>query len=158
MAEPHWLHFASCLLCLQSHLPSFLGNVALVFPVKAPKPGRYPTALPLPLSDMKTARMPATHTEPPWFLEVWTCFSLVRKLSTKWSHSVVFDLCNPMDCILPGSSIHGIFQARILEWVAISFFRGSSQPRDRIQVSRTAGRLFTVWATREAPSNWQETS
>ena len=41
----------------------------------------------------------------------------------------MFDLCNPMDCILPGSSIHGIFQARILEWVAISFFRGSSQPR-----------------------------
>ena len=39
-------------------------------------------------------------------------------------------LCDPMDCSLPGSSIHGIFQARILEWVAISFSRGSSQPRD----------------------------
>ena len=43
-------------------------------------------------------------------------------------------LCDPMDCSLPGSSVHGIFQARILEWVAISFSRGSSQPRDRTHV------------------------
>ena len=47
-------------------------------------------------------------------------------------------LCNPMDCSLPGSSVHGIFQASILEWVAISFSRGSSWPRDRTQVSHTA--------------------
>ena len=59
-------------------------------------------------------------------------------------------LCDPMDCSLPGSSVHGIFQARILEWVAISFSRGSSQPRDQTQVSHNAGRLFTIWATREA--------
>ena len=52
-------------------------------------------------------------------------------------------LCDPMDCSLPGSSDHGIFQARILEWVAISFSRGSSQPRDPTQVSCTAGRFFT---------------
>ena len=43
-------------------------------------------------------------------------------------------LCNPVDCILPGSSIHGILQARILEWVTISFFRRSSKPRDRTLV------------------------
>ena len=49
----------------------------------------------------------------------------------------------------PGSSIHGIFQARVLEWVAISFSRGSSQPRDRTWVSHTAGRRFTLWTTRE---------
>ena len=55
-----------------------------------------------------------------------------------------------MDCSLPGSSVHGIFQARVLEWVAISFSRGSSQVRDRTQVSRIAGRCFTLWATREA--------
>ena len=55
-----------------------------------------------------------------------------------------------MDYSLPGSSIHGTFQARILGWVAISFSRGSSWPRDRTQVSRTAGRFFTIWATREA--------
>ena len=52
-----------------------------------------------------------------------------------------------MDCSLPCSSIRGIFQARILEWVAISFSRGSSQPRDQTQVSCTAGRFFTVWAS-----------
>ena len=47
-------------------------------------------------------------------------------------------LCKPMDCI-----VHGILQARILEWVAFPFFRGSSQPRDRTQVSRIAGGFFT---------------
>ena len=55
-----------------------------------------------------------------------------------------------MDCSPPGSSVHGLLQARILDWVAIPFFRGSSQPRDRTWVSCTAGRFFTVWATREA--------
>ena len=45
---------------------------------------------------------------------------------------------DPMDCSPPGSSVHGIFQARVLEWAAISFSRGSSQPRDQIQVSCTA--------------------
>ena len=55
-----------------------------------------------------------------------------------------------MDCSPPGSSIHGIFQARILEWVAIAFSRGSSQPRDWTQVSCITGRFFTYWATREA--------
>jgi len=58
-------------------------------------------------------------------------------------------LCHPMDCSLLGSSVHGIFQARILEWVAISFSTGSSQPRDRSQVSHIVGRRFTVWAARE---------
>ena len=58
-------------------------------------------------------------------------------------------LCDPMDCSLLRSSIHGIFQARVLEWGAVSFSRGSSWPRDWIQVSRTVGRHFTVWATRE---------
>ena len=60
-------------------------------------------------------------------------------------------VCNPVDCSLSGSSIHGILQARILEWVAISFSRGSSQPRDRIWVSCIAGRCFNLWATRDAP-------
>ena len=59
-------------------------------------------------------------------------------------------LCNPMNCSLPASSIHGIFQARILEWFAISFSRGSSWPRDWTWVFHIAGRLFTIWATRES--------
>ena len=58
-------------------------------------------------------------------------------------------LCDPTDVILPGSEIHGIFQARILEWAAISFSRGSSQPRDRTRVSCVADRRLIVWATRD---------
>ena len=58
-------------------------------------------------------------------------------------------LCDPMDCHLPGSSVHGILQARILEWVAISFCRRSFQPRDWTQVSHIIGRCFTIWATKE---------
>ena len=54
-----------------------------------------------------------------------------------------------MDCSLPGSSIRGILQARLLEWVAISFSRGSSQPKNRTWVSRIAGRFFSNWVTRE---------
>ena len=54
-------------------------------------------------------------------------------------------LCDPMDCIPPGSYVHGILQARILEWVVIPFSRGSFQPRGWTQVSCTAGRFFTVW-------------
>ena len=48
-------------------------------------------------------------------------------------------LCDPMDCSPPGSSVHGMFHARVLEWGAISFSRGSSQPRGQTQVSRIAG-------------------
>ena len=58
-------------------------------------------------------------------------------------------LCNPMDYNLPGFSFHGILQARILEWVAIPFCRGSYWPRNQTRVSSTAGGLFTVWTTRE---------
>ena len=53
-------------------------------------------------------------------------------------------LCNPMDYSLPCSSVHGILQARILEWVAMSSSVGSSQPRDQTQVSYIAGRFFTI--------------
>ena len=58
-------------------------------------------------------------------------------------------LCDSMDCSPTGSSVHGILQARILEWVAIPFSRGSSRPKDQTQVSCTEGRFFAVWATRK---------
>ena len=58
-------------------------------------------------------------------------------------------LCDPMDYSLPGSSVHGIFQAIVLEWIAISFSRESSWPRDWTRVSCIVDRRFTVWATRE---------
>ena len=61
-------------------------------------------------------------------------------------------LCDPMDCSLPGFSVHGLFQSGTLEWVAISFSRGSSPPRDWTWISCIAGRFFTNWATRTPQS------
>ena len=75
----------------------------------------------------------------------------------KWSDwkfkitMIKMSLCDPMDYSLPGSSIQGIFQARIMEWAAISFFGRSSQPRGWTRVSCTVGRSFTIWATRKVP-------
>ena len=80
-------------------------------------------------------------------LQTLYSFVLVLCLVTQWCPT----LCDPVDCSPPSSSVHGILQARILEGVAISFSRGSSQPRDWTQVSCIAGRFFTIWATREAP-------
>ena len=65
-------------------------------------------------------------------------------------------LCYPIACSPPGSSVHGILQERIVEWVAISFSRGSSWPRDRTQVSRIEGRCFNLWATREALNKYKQ--
>ena len=76
----------------------------------------------------------------------------ITLLKWRWSEEKVTQLCptlwDPMDYI-----VHGILQARILEWVAFLFFRGSSQPRDWTQVSCIAGRFYTSWATREALAN-----
>ena len=71
--------------------------------------------------------------------------SLPQKVKSEVAHSCP----TLLDCSPPGSSIHGIFQARILERVAISFFRGSFPPRNWTSVSYIAGRFFTDWATRE---------
>ena len=76
---------------------------------------------------------------------------LVSLSCNQWNCLAVSDSVIPWS--LPGSSIHGIFQARVLEWISISFSRGSSWSRDWTQVSRIAGRCFTVWATREAQSS-----
>ena len=84
-----------------------------------------------------------SHQESPQYILIHTLRVKVKLLS----HVRLF--ATPMDCSLPGSSVHGIFQARTLEWVAISFPRGSSPPRDWNQVSHIVGRRFTVWATRE---------
>ena len=63
-------------------------------------------------------------------------------------------LCYPMDCSLVGASVLGIFQTRILEWVAMPSSRGSSQPRNQTQVSCIAGGFFTICATREVHEYW----
>ena len=90
-----------------------------------------------------------------WLKVLTFTFLQFCRLEVQWVKVLVTKLCptllTPMDCSLPGSSVHGIFQARILEWVAISFSRGSSWPTDWTQVSCIAGRFFTIWATREAP-------
>ena len=64
------------------------------------------------------------------------------------------NFCNLMDWSLPGFSVHGISQARILEWLAISFSRGSSWPRDQTWVSCIAGGFFTIWATNKPQQPW----
>ena len=79
-------------------------------------------------------------------LIIWKC-----AIQWHWDKSLAQScptLCDPVDCSPPGSSVHGILQARILEWVAVSFSRGSSRPRDRTRVSCVAGRCFNLWATR----------
>ena len=90
---------------------------------------------------------------PPHHLSFWTLSSSPvlsnRNIMWKWSHSVMSDSLWPLDCSPPSSSVHGILQARILEWGAIYFSRESSRPRDWTQVSRIVGRRFTIWATRE---------
>ena len=83
-----------------------------------------------------------------WIPKCWVCMLVTPSCPT---------LCDPMRCSPPGSSVHGTLQARILEWVATPFSRGSSWPGDRTQISCTAGRLFTIWATREAPKCWGRT-
>ena len=64
-------------------------------------------------------------------------------------------LWDTTDCSLPGSSVHGTFQARILQWIAISFSRGSSWPRNRTGISCIASGFLTNWAIREAPNSTQ---
>ena len=81
-------------------------------------------------------------------MQFFFCISCAWVQCVCVSHSVMSDLCDPMDYTPPGSSLHGILQARILEWVAISFSRGSSRPRDRTQVSCIAGRCSTVCASK----------
>ena len=74
-----------------------------------------------------------------------------NSLYSQWKWS---DLLSHIQHFATPWTIHGILQARILQWVAFLFSKGSSQPRDRTQVSRTGGGFFTSWATREAQEHW----
>ena len=80
---------------------------------------------------------------------IWKSKHNDNKKSESEVAQLCLTLCDPMDCSLPGFSIHGIFQARVLEWFAISFSRGSFQPRDWTRVSCVVSRRFTIWATKE---------
>ena len=110
------------------------------------------------ISSWKTGTSRAAHTSQDWdhekghllgFLSV-TPFSDLESESEVAQSCPAF--CDPMDHNLPGFSIHGIFQARVLEWVATSFSTISSPPRDQTCVSHIIGRHFTVWATKEVYS------
>ena len=107
-----------------------------------------------------SSSLPGIESEPPalgaWSLSPWTTREVPKR-----NHSLKtfrcclitqlrLTLCDPKDCSPPGSFVHGIFQARILEWVAISFSRGSSWARDQIQVSCVGKWILNHWATREA--------
>ena len=83
---------------------------------------------------------------------LWKVQVQVQVLVAQWYPT----LCGPMDCSLPGSSIHGISQAGMVEWIAISFSKGSSQPRNRTQVSCIAGKFFTDWATWETQAQLEK--
>ena len=76
-------------------------------------------------------------------------YVVARRSEVKWKSLSHIQLRDPMDY-----TVHGILQARILEWVAFPFSRESSQPRDQTQVSGTAGRFFTSWAIMEAQEYW----
>ena len=85
------------------------------------------------------------------FLESWTSHLMTKTAISLLRRCLI--LFNPLDCSPPGSSIHEIFQAKILEWVAFSFSSRSSCPRDWTQVScisSIAGTFFTRWAIGEA--------
>ena len=85
-------------------------------------------------------------------LTCWVSYALQLRACISWGASVrrcihsqsSLTLCEPMDCSSPGSSVHGISQARTLEWVACSSSRGSSRPRDRTYISCLAGGFFTT--------------
>ena len=79
-----------------------------------------------------------------------TYLNIVKAIYDSEITQLCLTLCDPVECSLPGSSFHGILQARVLEWVAISFSRGSSRPSDQSQISRIPDRCFNLWATREA--------
>ena len=93
---------------------------------------------------------PSYSSAPSWGPQINSSLESLLESESEVSQSCL-TLCNHMDCSLRCSSVHGIFQARVLEWVAISFSRGYFGPRDWTQVSHIAGRSFTIWATREVP-------
>ena len=108
------------------------------------------------LSPCLLTYMPSTS----WETLGWNKHKLESRLPAAAAKSLqsCLTLCGPMDCSLPGSSIHGIFQARVLEWVAISFSRVSSWPRDRTQVSRIVSKTLYLLSHQGNPCiywvNW----
>ena len=115
-----------------------------------PDPGIEPTSPALQADSLFTELLASFHYQ--WWKQQQALLFLFLLLTEdwkwKWSRSVVPDSLPPHgQWPAPSSSVHGIFQARVLEWVAISFSRESPRPRDQTQVSRIVDRRFTFWAT-----------
>ena len=156
MAEPHWLHLSAPSQDLSPSLPSLSAWLSFsLFTRNVPSQISFLSASPLAFiwyENWKNVFCWGSWLSPeilgreeiPWFLLVRRCFSL----SEKWV--LVTQSCptlyDPMDCSPPGSSVHGILQARILEWVAIPFSRRSSPPMNQNHISWIAGGFFTIWA------------
>ena len=107
------------------HAPSFSPD--LFVPESRRSPGRDPLlgSKPLMFPLLQVVTGCCRDVDIQWFCTSFCCFAFSVLLAQSCP-----TLCNPVDCSWPGSSIHGILQARVLEWVAIPFFRGSSQPKD----------------------------
>ena len=140
-------------MCAWQRLSCFLMSMALISPLFTQTTTRHRPNLALydlgPVSSLclsfpicKVDRIMAPTLQGCMRFNITTCVILPGLVCISEVTQSCPTLCDPMDCSPPGSSIHGILQARILEWVAISFSRGSSRPRDRTQVSRIAGRHF----------------
>ena len=97
------------------------------------------------------AETQGTAVQPPWPLQSGVCCAVL--VTQLWP-----TLWDPVNCSPLGSSVHGLLQAGILEWVAMPSSRGSSQPRNHTRLSCIAGGFFTSWATQEAPCQvWENT-
>ena len=149
---PCWLHTPS-VTSSQPSFPAALGRVTSASPSRQTRKQKLPASGDLPAGTslvVQWLRLPVPEgTEGPE-----GCLNTLGGRTSNFDFPVgcggglvttklCLTLCDPVDCSPPGSSVHGILQTRILERVAISFSRGSSQPRDQTRVSCTAGRFFT---------------
>ena len=132
-----WSHTPALVnvLWVKEHVTFMLKKGQRVWLSSSPFPLQWPRRPRVPAGTVTTVGLPSV--------------SILETL--KWKGKVAqscLTLCDPMDCSPPGSSVHGIFQARIPEQVAVPFFRGSSQSRDWTHVTHIVGRFLTIWATK----------
>ena len=121
----HWIGVHQAPLSVGFSRQEYWSEVPFPPPGDLPTPGTEPKSLTFPMSSALASRFFTT--------------------SITWEARMEVSLCDPKDC-----TVHGILQAKILQWVAFPFSMGSSQPTDRTQVSHMAGGFFTSWATQEA--------
>ena len=117
------------------------------YPVKLKTMKIYDPVIPfLGMCHRKNHTHTHTHTHTPQYMcqELHRIVHNCPKKKERKKKKSCLTLCNPMNCSLPGYSVHGIVQSRILEWADIPFSRGSFQPRDRTQISCITARFFTI--------------